>query len=116
MSQTTKIIRTLLWGEEIYLEIPLHKKSANKFYARHGKTNDGRYSNPAFDTLMTQGAAETDIAKANATFQKAQEILLQDLPATPLWYSNVTGGYGTGVENVQFGWNSVPIYSDITKG
>ena len=24
------------------MEIPLHKKSANKFYARHGKTNDGR--------------------------------------------------------------------------
>src|SRR5476651_2172580 len=42
MSQTTNIIRTLPWGEEIYLEIPLHKKSANKFYARHGKTNDGR--------------------------------------------------------------------------
>jgi len=42
MSQTTKIIRTLPWGEEIYTEIPLHKKSANKFYARHGKTSDGR--------------------------------------------------------------------------
>ena len=42
MSQTTKIIRTLPWGEEIYTEIPLHKKSANKFYARHGKTRDGR--------------------------------------------------------------------------
>ena len=42
MVKTTKIIRTLPWGEEIYLEIPLHKKSVNKFYARHGKTNDGR--------------------------------------------------------------------------
>jgi hypothetical protein len=42
MSQTTKIVRTLPWGEEIYLEIPLHKKSANKFYARHGKTSEGR--------------------------------------------------------------------------
>jgi hypothetical protein len=42
MSQSTKIVRTLPWGEEIYLEIPLHKKSANKFYARHGKTGDGR--------------------------------------------------------------------------
>lgn len=35
-------IKKLAWGEEIYLEIPLHKKSANKFYARHGQTNDGR--------------------------------------------------------------------------
>ena len=35
-------IKTLPWGGEIYLEIPLHKKSANKFYARHGKTGEGR--------------------------------------------------------------------------
>ena len=42
MGKTTKILRTLPWGEEIYIEIPLHKKSANKFYARHGKTSDGR--------------------------------------------------------------------------
>ncbi len=35
-------IKTLPWGEEIYLEIPLHKKSSNKFIARHGKTGEGR--------------------------------------------------------------------------
>lgn len=39
VSATTKI---LPWGEEIYLEIPIIKKSANKFYARHGKTSEGR--------------------------------------------------------------------------
>jgi len=42
MTKSAKIVRTLPWGEEIYLEIPLHKKSANKFYARHGKTSEGR--------------------------------------------------------------------------
>jgi len=40
MNQTA--IKTLPWGETIFLEIPLHKKSANKFYARHGKTGAGR--------------------------------------------------------------------------
>ena len=42
MTTTTKSIRVLPWGEEIYKEFPLHKKSANKFYARHGKNADGR--------------------------------------------------------------------------
>jgi hypothetical protein len=42
MSVSTKVVKTLPWGEEIYLEIPLHKKSSNKFYARHGKTAEGR--------------------------------------------------------------------------
>src|SRR3954469_20068922 len=44
MSNTIQMqsVKILPWGEEVYLEIPLHKKSVNKFYARHGKTADGR--------------------------------------------------------------------------
>ena len=42
MSSTPTVVKTLPWGEEIFLEIPLHKKSSNKFYARHGKTNEGK--------------------------------------------------------------------------
>lgn len=41
-AKSPQIVRTLPWGEEIYLEIPLHKNSPNKFYARHGKTGEGR--------------------------------------------------------------------------
>ena len=63
-----------------------------------------------------KASALTDIDEANSKFQQAQEVLLADLPAIPLWYSNVTGGYGEDVDNVEFGWNSVPIYSEITKG
>jgi len=27
----------------------------------------------------------------------------------------VTGGYSENVDNVTFGWNSVPLYYEITK-
>jgi len=84
-------------------------------YATNAGSNDGDYSNPEFDQLLSDGISATDPDEANADFQKAQEILLQDLPATPLWYSNVTGGYAEGVQNVEFGWNSVPLYYQITK-
>lgn len=36
------VVKTLPWGEEIFLELPINKKSVNKFYARHGKTVEGR--------------------------------------------------------------------------
>ncbi len=84
-------------------------------YATGASSNDGDYSNPEFDSQITAGIAETDLGAQNADFAKAQEILLKDLPAIPLWYSNVTGGYAEGVNNVQFGWNSVPLYYEITK-
>ncbi len=42
MVQASKTVKTLPWGEEIYKEVPIYSKSANKFYARHGKTSEGR--------------------------------------------------------------------------
>lgn len=84
-------------------------------YGTNAGSNDGDYSNPKFDALLKKGSTETDLDAANKSFQEAQEILLKDLPAIPLWYSNVTGGYGTDVQNVHFGWNSVPLYYEITK-
>jgi len=38
----TTAIKTFPWGGELYMEIPLNRKSSNKFYARHGKTSEGR--------------------------------------------------------------------------
>ncbi|UOR00668.1 ABC transporter substrate-binding protein [Leucobacter allii] len=85
-------------------------------YATNASSNDGDYSNPEFDALLQEGSVDTDLESANSKYQQAQEILLEDLPAFPLWYQNVTGGYSENVDNVEFGWNSVPIYYEITKG
>jgi oligopeptide transport system substrate-binding protein len=84
--------------------------------AADGKgSNDGDYKSPEFDAALTAAISATDAAAAKDGFKKAEEILLADLPAIPLWYSNVTGGYAEGVQNVQFGWNSVPLFYEITK-
>jgi oligopeptide transport system substrate-binding protein len=84
-------------------------------YATNAGSNDGDYSNPEFDELLSAGISNPDADAQIEDFTKAQEILFNDLPAIPLWYSNVTGGYGESVDNVTFGWNSVPLYYEITK-
>ena len=84
-------------------------------YATNAGSNDGDYSNEEFDALLAEGAAETDLDAANALFQQAQEILLEDLPVIPLWYSNVVGGYSENVDNVEFDWHSVAVFDQITK-
>ena len=84
-------------------------------YATNAGSNDGQYSNPAFDQLLKDGSAATSVDAANTIFQKAQETLFKDLPAIPLWYSNVTGGSSATVTNVVFGWNSQPLYYQISK-
>jgi oligopeptide transport system substrate-binding protein len=84
-------------------------------YSTGASSNDGDYSNPEFDDLLAKGASASDQADAIKDYQQAQEILLEDLPAVPLWYQNVSGGFGEKVDNVTFGWNSVPLYYEITK-
>ncbi len=84
-------------------------------YGTGAGSNDGDYSNPEVDDLLKQAAAAPSIEESNALYQKVQEILFKDLPAIPLWYSNVTGGYAETVDNVEFGWNSVPLYYEVTK-
>ena len=84
-------------------------------YATNAGSNDGHYTSEEFDALLAEGITQTDSAAANALFQEAQEVLLVDLPVLPLWYSNVTGGYSSKVSDVEFGWNSVPLYYNITK-
>ncbi|MCM3696227.1 peptide ABC transporter substrate-binding protein [Microbacterium oleivorans] len=84
-------------------------------YATGAGSNDGKYSDEAFDDLLAEGISETDEAARNATLLEAQSVLFEDLPALPLWYSNVNGGWADGVQNVEFGWNSVPLYYEITK-
>ena len=84
-------------------------------YATNAGSNDGDYSSAEFDALLAEGISATDAEEANALFSQAQSVLLQDLPAVPLWYANVTGGYSENVDNVEFGWNSVPLHHLITK-
>ncbi|WP_213813818.1 ABC transporter substrate-binding protein [Glaciihabitans sp. dw_435] len=84
-------------------------------YGTGAGSNDGDYTSAEFDGLLKQGQAQTDVSKANEFFQQAQELLFKDLPAIPLWYSNVTGVFNKDVSGVQFGWNSVPIYYEMTK-
>ncbi|WP_124039618.1 peptide ABC transporter substrate-binding protein [Neoactinobaculum massilliense] len=84
-------------------------------YGTGAGSNDAQYSSAEFDGLLTKASAASSVDESNKILDQAQELLLQDLPAIPLWYSNVTGGYADTVSNVAFGWNSVPIYEDIVK-
>ena len=90
---------------------PLYSSAA----AEGRGSNDGDYMNPEFDEALQAGLSATDEEESYTLGQKAQEILFQDLPAIPLWFNNVAGGYAETVDNVVFGWDSQPMYHEITK-
>jgi oligopeptide transport system substrate-binding protein len=58
------------------------------------------YSNPEFDALLAEGnAADTDEAAIEA-YQAAEDVLIEDLPAAPLFYRLNQGAHSENVRNV----------------
>jgi oligopeptide transport system substrate-binding protein len=84
-------------------------------YAKGAGSNDSLYDNPAFDALLKKGDTAASTTDAIAAYQDAERLLVKDMPAVPLWYSNSTGGHATTVENVKFDVFGVPLYTQITK-
>ncbi|WP_298251657.1 ABC transporter substrate-binding protein [uncultured Arthrobacter sp.] len=83
-------------------------------YATGAGSNDARYSNPDFDEKLTEGLAADSVEEGNEMMNEAQEMILEDLPAIPLWYQVAQGGWSNNVDGVEFGWNGVPLYYAIT--
>ncbi|MBP3222356.1 MAG: ABC transporter substrate-binding protein [Actinomycetaceae bacterium] len=78
-------------------------------------TNIYEYKNSEFDSVLSSAHAQENVSDRLSGYQKAQEILMKDLPIIPLWTENILGGYSTNVSKILFQWNGVPVYSDIEK-
>ncbi|MFS0867090.1 ABC transporter substrate-binding protein [Microbacterium sp. 179-B 1A2 NHS] len=85
-------------------------------YRTGASSNYEGYTNPEFDAKLDEAAAAASPEEAAVLYEEAQVMLLQDLPSVPLWYANAVGVWGEGVDNVEFGWDSVPLYHLVTKG
>lgn len=97
-------------------DYPLLGNFLQPLYATNASSNDGQYSNPAFDAKLEEAAGAKSVEEGLKLYQEAEEILFKDLPAIPLWYANVNGGSSDKVSNVIFNWKSVAAYEQITKG
>lgn len=78
-------------------------------------SNDGDYKNADFDKLMDEAYAAKTTEDANKLYQQSQEILLQQLPAIPLYYSNAAGVAATGVKGFEMNWQNLPVYEELSK-
>ena len=64
---------------------------------------------------MDEAYAAQSTDDANKLYQQAQEILLNDLPAFPLYYSNADGVAAVGVKGFEMNWQNLPVYEELTK-
>ena len=77
--------------------------------------NSGNYKNPAFDAMMDKALSAPSTEEADKYYQQGEEILLQDLPAIPLWNQNATAASTSAVSGVAFDYGGGPVFTALTK-
>ena len=69
-------------------------------YVTNASANDGKYSNPQFDSLITKAAGQTGDASLT-TYRQAEQLLSQDMAIIPLWYQAQQSVWSTRVAGVK---------------
>ncbi|MCQ4044017.1 ABC transporter substrate-binding protein [Streptantibioticus rubrisoli] len=96
------------------MDYPLIDDFLQPLYTTDASSNDSHYSNPDFDKLISQAESEPDKAKSVALYQQAEKLLVNDMPAIPLWYQNTPVVWSSRVSNVTVNPFSYPVYYNIT--
>lgn len=96
------------------MDYPLIQNFLQTIYYTDASANDGEYSSEDFDRLVDEANAAEDEEEAIDKFKEAEEVLVQDMPAIPLWYENGTAGYSDSVDDVRLNAFSVPVFNEIT--
>ncbi|MEU6413107.1 ABC transporter substrate-binding protein [Microbispora sp. NPDC046933] len=89
------------------LDFPHIQNVLGPQFASGGVYNYGLYRNPRFDALLRAADRQVPGAKAIGLYRKAEEMLVRDMPAIPLWFYRDASGYSGRIAAPRltpFGW------------
>jgi len=98
------------WGPDY----PFIETYIAPLYGTKGSANNWRYSNPAVDAAIAAGDGAKTMAEGIASYQKAEDLALEDLPGAPMWFSQVAAAYGEGVDKFVYNPISGVSYGQMT--
>ncbi|WP_338750690.1 peptide ABC transporter substrate-binding protein [Janibacter alittae] len=90
-----------LWRMGWVMDYPSIENYLAPIFSKGAASNYYQYDNPEFEKLLTDAAAADDAAKANEMYQEAERVMLEDMPAIPLWYGKSIMGWSEDVSDVK---------------
>jgi oligopeptide transport system substrate-binding protein len=81
-------------------DYPSIENFLNPLYRTGGSTNDGEYSNPAVDALLARADAAPSIEEGNVLYQEAERLIIQDMPAIPVYFQSFQAGWSQRLQTV----------------
>lgn len=98
------------------MDYPSIENFLTPIFKTGASSNDGLYSNPAFDKKLVEAAASDDPAAANTQYQEAEAMLATDMSAIPLWYGKRVAVWDTRVDNVKItAFGTIDLLTVTTK-
>ena len=75
-----------LYGQGWIADYPDPENILDVLFHTGATNNVGSYSNPAIDALLESARTEQDVTRRLALYRRANEMLLEDAAAIPIWY------------------------------
>ena len=90
------------YGLGWFADYPSPQNFLEPLFSTSGAANDVGYSNTEFDDLIAKGNAAKDLDSSVEIYQQAEDVVLSDLPATPLWYGVLANVHGERLTKTTF--------------
>ena len=95
-------------------DYPSIESFLNPLYRTGASSNDGDYSNPQFDEIAGRADVAGSLEEANALYQEAERVLVQDMPGIPLFNPSAQFGWSERLDNVELNFSRQLELSTVT--
>ena len=82
------------------MDYPSMQNYLGPLYGTTGSSNYYGYSNETFDKLVADGQAAATPEEAIASWQEAEDILVEEFPVAPLWFGVTNSAVSENVSNL----------------
>ncbi|MFE1444602.1 ABC transporter substrate-binding protein [Streptomyces sp. NPDC058739] len=81
-------------------DYPSIENFLNPIFRTGAAVNGSGYSSPEVDALLARADAAASEQEGWELYREAEKLIIQDMPAIPLWYQKVESGWSTRTGNV----------------
>lgn len=96
------------------MDYPSPQNYLEPLHSTNGSSNNTGYSNEDFDQLVEEGNQASSIDEGIASYNAAEDVLLEDFPIIPMWFGKVQGAYSDRVDNVVIDAFTSVALEDVT--
>ncbi len=82
-------------------DYPVNVNFMRELYGTTAEANNGKFSDKEIDAAFKKGDNAKSLEESVKLYQEAEKLVLEKMPAIPLWQYRINGGHSEAVDNVE---------------